>query len=295
MSTAKKRFREGTAVVTGGGSGLGQGLAAHLGALGMHVVVADIDGDRAAMVAEGVRRGGGNASAHALDVADPAAVEQLAAETFAAYGGVELLFNNAGIETAGLGWEIPTERWHRVLAVNVNGVIHGINAFVPRMLKAGRRAVVANTASVGGVSVVPFQAPYVVSKHAVVALTECLHQELAMVGAPIQVSAVLPYYVQTRIFLDAQTAAPSGNAMADAYFNYMQRHSEIAALDPRVAAERILEGVARGDFWVFSDDAAGERFMRARGAQLAGLQPPPDAENRLRAAGLCVRAAGRKP
>jgi NAD(P)-dependent dehydrogenase (short-subunit alcohol dehydrogenase family) len=286
MSDARTRFHGGTAVVTGAGSGLGEGLATVLGELGMHVIAVDIDVARAEAIALTIRDAGGQATARALDVTDAGAVDALAEEIFATHAGVDLLFNNAGVETAGLSWEISPRRWRQVLDVNVQGVVNGVCAFVPRMLQANRPAVVANTSSVGGVSIAPFQAPYVVSKHAVTALTECLHQELALQEAPIQVSVVLPYYVRTRIFLDAQAAAPSENPLATAFFDYMQRTSEKSALDPKEAAEHIIEGIARGDFWVFSHDEAGAEYMRLRAAQLAALDPPTDFTDRLRALGL---------
>ncbi|MFE7244038.1 SDR family NAD(P)-dependent oxidoreductase [Streptomyces sp. NPDC057580] len=288
MPSAQERFAAGTAVVTGAGAGIGEGLARCLAGYGMHVVVADVDGGRAGQVAEAILRAGGSATDAVVDVADPAAVDALAEDAFARFGGVDVLINNAGLQSAGLMWEIDVDRWQRLMTVNVDGVFHGIRAFVPRMLQAGRPAVVANLSSVGGVGIVPFQSPYIVSKHAVQALTECLRQELDMLGAPIQVSVVLPHFVRSRIFVDAQEAAPSGNQQADAYFAWMQSVGATSALTLAEAAAHILDGIAAGDFWVFSDDDAGRRFTSERAAQLADLALPWDPRERLRGIGVEV-------
>src|SRR5437899_1545936 len=120
MPTAKERFNSGTAVVTGAGSGIGEGLARNLAALGMTVVVADIDIDRARSVADDLASAGGGAVAHWVDVADAASVDLMAASVFDRYGGVELLINNAGVENAGLLWEVDVERWNKVMAINVD-------------------------------------------------------------------------------------------------------------------------------------------------------------------------------
>jgi NAD(P)-dependent dehydrogenase (short-subunit alcohol dehydrogenase family) len=274
--TVRERFGGGTAVVTGGAAGIGEGFVRYLAANGTRVVIADIDGDRATALASELAADGALAEGRQLDVTDADAVEALAADVFERYGSVELLINNAGLETGGLLWEVTVERWKRLMSVNVDGVYFGIRAFVPRMIAAGKPATIANLSSVGGVATAPLQAPYIVSKHAVLALTECLHQEIAFVGAPIQISAVLPFTVRSRIFTDAQASAPSGNAAADRVFETMQNVNVSSALDPVEAAERMLTSIAAGNFWVFSDDTVGEASLARRAERLATISPPPD-------------------
>ncbi|MFT4082573.1 MAG: SDR family NAD(P)-dependent oxidoreductase [Nocardioides sp.] len=281
-------YADRLAVVMGAGSGIGAALAERLAAEGATVVATDIDAARIGDVVERMVADGGRAFARTVDVADAASVDALAEELFAEHDHVDLLINNAGLQTAGPVWEADPARWEQMMRVNIDGVFHGIRFFVPRMLATGRPATVVNLSSVGGAAIVPFQSSYVASKHAVLALTECLHQELQLVGAPIQVSVVLPSYVRTRIFVDAQRVAPTGNDLAAAYFDRMEQIGQEQGKSPAEAAAAILAGVAGGDFWVFTDDAAGQRVLTLRAEQLAGLRRPPDARPRLREMGLDV-------
>lgn len=260
-------LNHGTALVTGGGSGIGEGLVRRLAQRGMTVLVADVDLGRAEAVAERVRADGGDALAHGVDVTDPAAMERLAAAVFERHGRLELLVNNAGIETGGRVWEIDPDRWRSLMAVNLDGVFHGIAAFVPRMIAQGAPATVANVASVGGVTTMPFQGAYIASKHAVVGLSECLFHDLADAGSSVRVAVVLPGWVRTRIFADAGEHAPRGDSGAGEHFEAMRVSNLERGLDPYDAAERIVDGLVRGDFWVFTDER-GPELMRSRGQQL---------------------------
>ncbi|WP_168698243.1 SDR family NAD(P)-dependent oxidoreductase [Gordonia paraffinivorans] len=285
-SAAQERFSEGTAVVTGAAAGIGEGLVRHLGSLGMTVVVADIDAGRAESVAGDIEAAGGRAEAFGLDVSRSEDVEALAAAVFDRHGSVELLVNNAGIESAGLLWEIDEARWHRVMQVNVDGVFYCLKAFVPRMIDAGTPACIANLSSVGGLNCVAVQSPYIVSKHAVLAMTECLYQDLSLTDAPIQVSAVIPHSVRSEIFLAAQREAPSTNPTANAVFDAMQRDNVTKGMDPLVAAEHMIEQIAQGHFWIHSDDEICSAAARRRGAQLTELRPPSDPREMLTRMGV---------
>lgn len=276
MSKSQQRFTGGTAVITGAGAGIGEGLARYAASIKMRVIVADIDAVRAQAVASDLVDQGGRAEAQPLDVTDPDAVDRLAEDTFNRYGSVELLINNAGLETGGVLWDIPVSRWRQLMTVNLNGMFYGIRSFVPRMIEAAKPAVVANVSSVGGVMTAALQTPYIVSKHAVLALTECLHQEVALAQAPIQVSVILPYSVRSRIFMDAQQAAPSGSSAADHVFEEMQKANVAAGMDPLEAAGQIFSGLTAGDFWIFTDDVVGHGALTGRARTLAErLAPPP--------------------
>jgi NAD(P)-dependent dehydrogenase (short-subunit alcohol dehydrogenase family) len=267
MSREQEVFTDGVAVITGAGGGIGSGIARRVGELGMHVVVTDIALDRAEAVAGEIRSKGGRAEALKLDVSDPKALDGLAADVFARHGEVRLLVNNAGIETLGYAWEIPIERWESTLNINIHGVVHGVRAFVPLMLKCGKEAWIANVTSVGAFGVMPTQTAYIVSKHAVQAFSECLYLELQLVGAPIHVSSVIPGMLKTGIF-DAQAGKgePAGaalhrKAMHDMMANY--------GMDVDEGCRRIVEQVADGNFWVSTqpemtaDIAAGRvNFLR---------------------------------
>ncbi|ANY22258.1 SDR family NAD(P)-dependent oxidoreductase [Gordonia terrae] len=291
-SQAAERFAAGTAVVTGAAAGIGEGFARHLAGIGMNIAVADIDGDRAAaLVADMEASTGVRASAHVVDVADAQSVEDFAADVYLRYGSVELLINNAGVESAGLLWEIDEARWRRLMQINVDGVFHCIRAFVPRMIAAGTPSCVANLSSVGGFNSVAVQAPYIVSKHAVLAMTECLHQDLSIVGAPIQVSAVVPYSIRSEIFRSAQRDAPTTNPTANAVFAAMQRDNVERGLDPVEAAAHMVDQIAAGDFWVWSDDPVCIAAAHRRGQQLLELSPPSDPREMLTRMGVTVSQA----
>jgi NAD(P)-dependent dehydrogenase (short-subunit alcohol dehydrogenase family) len=169
------------AVVTGAGSGIGRSIARLLVSRGARVHAADIDGS----------------VTHTVDVSDAAAVERLAADVLAAEGRVDLLFNNAGIGHAGDVADTPLEDWRRIVDVNLMGVVHGVHAFVPRMLAQGAGAHIVNTASLAGLVANPGMVPYCTTKFAVVGLSEALDLELR--GSGIRVSALCPGVIDTAI------------------------------------------------------------------------------------------------
>ncbi|WP_030517575.1 SDR family NAD(P)-dependent oxidoreductase [Nocardia sp. NRRL WC-3656] len=285
-AAARERFSRGTAVVTGAAAGIGRGLARHLGSLGMTVVVADIDAGRAAEVAAAIVAEGGGAEGYGVDVADEAAVDTMAAAIFDRHGSVELLINNAGVESSGLLWEIDPARWRRVMQINVDGVFYCLKSFVPHMIRVGSPSCIANLSSVGGLNTVAVQSPYIVSKFAVQAMTECLHQDLSIIGAPIQVSAVVPHSIRSEIFLAAQREAPTSDPTANAVFAAMQRDNVEKGLDPLAAAEHMVEQIARGQFWVFSDDEMCTASSTRRGDQLLNLRPPANPRDMLARMGV---------
>jgi NAD(P)-dependent dehydrogenase (short-subunit alcohol dehydrogenase family) len=190
-------LRGKVAVVTGGGSGIGRAtvlLLAHHGAV---VHVADLNAESAGKVVREIEAAGGTATAHALDVSDPDAVEAFAEKIFAAEGHVDVLHNNAGIGFGGNIESTTIEDWQRVIGVNLLGVAYGIQAFVPRMLRQGRPASVVNTASQAGLTPSPKMAPYCASKYGVVGLTESLNAELSKRG--LHFSAICPGIIDTPI------------------------------------------------------------------------------------------------
>ena len=246
--SAQDVFAGGVAVITGAGSGIGEGIARQAAALGMTVVLADIAADRIEAIARELRDAGGKALAVPTDVTDPAALDRLATTTHETFGAVRLLVNNAGIEMLGHIWEIPAATWEKALSINVLGVINGVRSFVPHMLAAGEPAYIANLSSVGGLGMMPVQTPYIVSKHAVLSFTECLALEIELTGKPISVSAVLPGPVATRIFTDAPAGDNPGTVEGHrAVMNAMLKEHGISGAE---AGKRILDGVAAGQFWV---------------------------------------------
>jgi NAD(P)-dependent dehydrogenase (short-subunit alcohol dehydrogenase family) len=186
-----------TAVVTGGGSGIGRATVLLLARHGAKVHVADIRLEAAEGVALEVRGAGGSAVAQVLDVSDPHAVEAFAEGVFSTEGRVDILHNNAGIGHGGNIEAITVEDWQRVIGVNLLGVAYGVQAFIPRMLAQGRPASVVNTASMAGLVPTAKMAPYCASKFGVVGLSEALNAELS--GRGIHVSAICPGIIDTPI------------------------------------------------------------------------------------------------
>lgn len=269
---ASEAFAGGTAVITGAGSGIGEGLARVAARLGMNVVLADVAADRLAHVAGEIEAAGGTALAVPTDVTDIAALERLADAAYDRFGDVRLAINNAGIETIGYSWDIPDPTWDRLLSINVRGVVHGSRIFARRMLASGTPGFIANVASIGALGMMPTQAPYIMSKHAVLSFTECLFLEMQLQNAPIRVSAVLPAQVATRIFDDAPTEP--GSAMAQKQRGIMQAMLAQTGLTPIQAGEVILDGIASGEFWVSTHPDTTAHLAKARADYLAALATP---------------------
>jgi len=183
-----RSLRGKTAVVTGAASGIGRALAHRLAREGMRLVLADVDRRALAQLSRELP----GAMAVRTDVSRMADVEALADEAYARFGAVHLLCNNAGIAAYGRVWEVPLARWRRVVAVNLWGVIHGCLAFLPRMIAQRGPAHVVNTASMAGLVTPPLGGPYSASKHAVVAVSEALAQDLAGQGSAVGVSVLCP-------------------------------------------------------------------------------------------------------
>lgn len=271
MTQGMDIFNGGVAVITGAGSGIGEGLARLAAKQGMRVVLADVAMERVEKVAEEIRAGGAEALAVHTDVSEPEALDRLAAVTHETFGDVTLLVNNAGIETLGFCWELPASVWEKTLNINIHGAIHGVRAFAPRMLEAGKRAWIANTASIGGLGMMPIQTSYVLSKHAIISFSECLYLEMQVKKAPIQVSAILPGPVATRIFEDSKTGEDPVNTR---HREVMRNMLEVDGISGYEAAERILPQLAAGKFWVSTHPEITADFAANRAQHLSSQSDP---------------------
>jgi NAD(P)-dependent dehydrogenase (short-subunit alcohol dehydrogenase family) len=218
-----------TAVVTGAASGLGLAVTEAFVAAGVRVLMTDID---EALLASQVKRladGGAEVGALVVDVTDPEAVERAADAAVEQFGKLHIAFNNAGIVVQGNSWELPLSEWHRVIDVDLWGVIHGIRAFVPRILASGQPGHVVNTASMAAVTAIPGIGPYTASKHAVLGLSDGLRAELAAIDAPIGVSVVMPGMIKTGL-------------------------NPFGTVGPEQVAANVVDAVRLGRAYVFTDD-----------------------------------------
>lgn len=238
------QLKDGVAVVTGGGSGIGRAIVLDLAEAAMNVVVADIEADAARAVAGEAAQLGVESLAVTVDVADHDAVSRLADTVFDRFGAVNLLCNNAGVLVFRGFADSIIEDWQWVYGVNVMGVIHGVHCFLPRMLGQDDASHIVNTSSI--VALEP-TGVYGASKAAILALTEALADELA--DTDVGVSTLLPGVVGTRI-VSAERNRP--DAMG-------RRTDEPAAafegsfgVDPTIVGRRLREGVLAGDRYIWA-------------------------------------------
>ena len=275
--SARDLFGGGVAVITGAGAGIGAGLARQAARLGMTVVLADVDSAAVRALSSELTAGGAVAVPMLCDVRDPEAVAALAERTYSEVGPVRLLVNNAGVEQFGYLWDTPVDNWRRVVDVNISGVFHGIRAFLPRMIESGTPSWVWNLSSIGGVAVVPLQAPYIMSKHAVLALTECLALEIQQAGHDhIQIQAVLPGAVVSNIFESAGGVDDDGGGDVEAAESQRLAMLDIKAeaMDPVAAAEVVFDQAAEGRFYLLTQPDYVGSAMTERANVLAHQRAP---------------------
>jgi NAD(P)-dependent dehydrogenase (short-subunit alcohol dehydrogenase family) len=271
--TSLDQLRQGCAVITGAGSGIGLGLATYAATeIGIPVAVMDVSIERAQTAAAGIRSRGGVAEPWAVDVTDPDAMGESAVQVTGRLGPVTFLAANAGVEHAGSLWSTTPAQWERVLSVNVNGVFNTVHAFLPAVIESGHRAHVLCTSSIGGIAVGPLMGAYFVSKHAVRTLAQCLAADLERAGADIGVSILLPGAVRSRIFEDA-TSSP-GSADAAAYRADMTRMLATTGISPDEVAGIVFDAVLRDQMWVYPHEAQARGAIMATVATLTGSLPP---------------------
>lgn len=224
------------AVITGAASGIGRELAAACAAQGMKLVVADVDRDGLSATKDLMPSGIAVRTAQ-CDLSSVEAVQRLADLAFEEFDNVHLLFNNAGVAALGPLWSATPEDWKWVLGVNLLGVANGIRSFVPRMMAAGDEGHIVNTASAAGLTAVAGSGVYCASKHAVVALSECLLKDLQLAGSPLKVNVLCPSLVKTAI-------ADSGRHRP---IHLASTNPDTAAYDLRVRAGMAASEVSAAD------------------------------------------------
>jgi NAD(P)-dependent dehydrogenase (short-subunit alcohol dehydrogenase family) len=273
------------AVVTGGASGIGLALAERFASTGSSVVLADVQDDALQAAVERVERHGVAVLPVRVDVSKEDEVAALAAATLDRFGGVHVVCNNAGVAARSDAWFGPLSAWEWVMGVNFWGVVHGCRAFLPHLVGGGH---IVNTASIAGL--LPGFAPsYDASKHAVVAISEDLHNMVTMAGLPIGVSVLCPGWVRTNI-LEADRnwpvnlgAVPERDPVGAVTEPHVRRALGEGA-NPAFIADAVADAVTAGRFWVipqqeFLDvvvrrwDSIAERADPAPAEQIPGMPP----------------------
>ncbi len=277
-----EQFAGRVAVVTGAASGIGRGLARHAARERMHVVLADVEPAALDEAAAEVAELGAETLAVRTDVSREADVQALAAAAYERFGAVHLLCNNAGVFQAGVVWQRTQADWDWVVGVNVWGILHGIRAFVPRLLEQGGDAHIVNTASMAGLISVAYSGPYVVSKFAAAALTECLAHDLRAQEAPIGVSCLVPGLVDTRIADSTRNRPdepPSEVTAPDHHFvaGVLREQTSTGGRHPDEVAAIVFDAVRAGRFWIPTTDGYDE-LIRGRYEALLERRMPPTAQ-----------------
>jgi NAD(P)-dependent dehydrogenase (short-subunit alcohol dehydrogenase family) len=226
------------AFITGGASGIGAALATRLATSGAEVWIADRQFDAAEKLAQRLKDS--NASAHGveLDVRDHAAFEHAIAETVQASGRIDYLFNNAGIGIGGEVDALSLDDWNDIIDVNLRGVVHGIQAAYPVMIRQGSGHIV-NTASMAGLVTTSAQAGYSATKHAVVALSKTMRVEAASHG--VQVSVLCPGVVRTPILSGGEYGRNKSVSRED----LIKLGEALRPIEPDSFAEQALRAVLR--------------------------------------------------
>jgi NAD(P)-dependent dehydrogenase (short-subunit alcohol dehydrogenase family) len=275
------------AVVTGGAGGIGRALGESFGRAGLKVVLADIQPDPLAKTVDDLRADGLDVIGVPTDVSSWESVAALRDATLAEHGAVHVVCNNAGIGAGAEGpmWQHELRDWEWALAVNVWGVIHGINAFVPVMLAQDDEGHVVNTSSGnGGISPLPSTPQYAATKAAVVTITECLYGQLA--GTKVSASVLFPgpNMLRTGLF-ESWRSRPEKFAKTrprETPYTTVEALEEqmkaagvpIAYTDPADVADAVVDGVRADRFWIHPDNPRSDEALRLRTASILERRNP---------------------
>ena len=273
-------FKGRVAVVTGAASGIGWGLAERCAREGMKVVLADIEEPALEEAAAKLKATGADVLAVRADVASYESVTALKEATLNAYGGVHLLFNNAGVNvsltTRQRIWDYPLDDWEWIIGVNLKGVIHGIKAFLPVMLEQGTPGHVVNTASMAGLIAEGKLIIYAATKAAVIKLSEGLYLQLQQEQAPVGASVLCPAFVSSRLgnaernrpgVATSPSTGPGGPTTPGS------KCSDVPVLTPEQSADGVFRAIREERFYIWTDPLVPRLFEQLSSNILAGKNP----------------------
>jgi NAD(P)-dependent dehydrogenase (short-subunit alcohol dehydrogenase family) len=265
------------AVVTGAASGLGRAMALRFAREGMHLVLADVEQAPLEEVAAELRADGHDPLPVVTDVLRRADVAALAEASYHRFGQVHVLCNNAGVVKRARAWDLTTDDWTWVLGVDLWGVIHGLQEFVPRMIDAGEEGHVVNTGSMSGLLPIPNLAAYSTAKAAVVALSEALYLDFSAERLRLGVSVLCPGFIATGS-TRSERNRPSWLADSAPPPSVPRTSAGVTpTMDSGEVADHVVQAIRAGEFWILTHPAYREYLRRrADGIGTGGLpQPPP--------------------
>ena len=256
-----QQFKDKVAVITGAAGALGMALAARFAGEGMRLALADVDPAALAKTEKQLKAAGAQVVSLPVDVSQLADVKALAELALATWGGVHVMCNNAGVAPLGPVWEATSADWDWVLGVNLKGVINGVQVFTPLLLTQNEGHIV-NTASVAGLVSPPGMGAYAVSKHAVVALSECLYHDLLQTKTAVRCSVLCPAYFPSGI-ADSERNRPvrlqdgdkkdSGKSLArQAQEAGLRRAVQSGKMSADDIARATLQAVIEERFWILT-------------------------------------------
>ena len=248
------------AFITGGASGIGLGMASAFLKAGIKVAIGDIAGERAQMAAAKMKVISGDIHALTVDTSNAESVEQAANEVEATFGNVHIVCNNAGIGGGARFLDTPIERWQRVINVNLWGVLHGINVFLPRILDHGEGGHIVNTSSFSGVVGHHSQSCYGTSKFAVVGMTEYLRNDLETEN--VSASVLVPHVVDTPIYYPQ--LADADEATIERFKKEKMPWLEKIGVDAEETGNMVLRGVQNDELYIFTDGKDSREMMEGR-------------------------------